>query len=291
MRFGVTLLTDLPWAESRPRWIAAEELGLDHAWTYDHLTWGTLPDAPWRDALTTLAAAAALTSRIGLGTAVTAPNFRHPLPLFREVQALDEISEGRFLLGLGVGGDLDAGKLGTPPMPAKERVDRFQEFTDLLLRLRTEDHVDAAGRWFSTVDARTAPTASTPFVVSGNGPRSLRYAARVGDGWMTTGRPADGLDAWFSQLATMVATLEEGLVRAGRDPLTFPRYLLMDAPKAFGHGVFALESPGLFEEMTGRAAALGFTDLVTHWPRQTEPYRGSEQVLEQVCSDVLPRWR
>ncbi|MCM0621026.1 LLM class flavin-dependent oxidoreductase [Nocardioides bruguierae] len=291
MRFGVTLLTDLSWAESRPRWVAAEEMGLDHAWTYDHLTWGSLPESPWRDALTTLAAAAALTSRIGLGTAVTAPNFRHPLPLYREVQALDEISGGRFLLGLGVGGDLDSAKLGLPDMSAKERVDRFQEFTDLLRRLRSEDHVDAAGTWFSTVDARTAPTPSTPFVVSGNGPRSIRYAARVGEGWMTTGRPADDLDGWFAHLAEMTATLDEALEKAGRDRASFPRYLLMDAPARFSHGLFALSSTDLFEEMTGRAAALGFTDLITHWPRTGEPYAGEDADLERVVADVLPRWR
>ena len=47
----------------------------------------------------------------------------------------------------------------------------------------------------------------------------------------------------------------------------------------------------MFEEMTGRAAELGFTDVITHWPRAPDPYAGSSAVLEQVAAEVLPRWR
>ena len=46
MRFGLTILPEIPWAEAAPRWRAAEDLGFDHAWTYDHLVWGGLPESP-----------------------------------------------------------------------------------------------------------------------------------------------------------------------------------------------------------------------------------------------------
>ena len=100
MRFGITILTDLPWAEARPHWLAAEEMGFDHAWTYDHLVWGGLPEAPWTTATPVLGAAAAVTTTIGLGTLVASPNFRHPYLLFRDAQALADLCDGRFLLGL-----------------------------------------------------------------------------------------------------------------------------------------------------------------------------------------------
>lgn len=58
MRHGLVLLTDLPWREVRPRWAATEAMGFDHAWTYDHLIWGGLPEAPWTGAVPALAAAA-----------------------------------------------------------------------------------------------------------------------------------------------------------------------------------------------------------------------------------------
>ena len=58
MRHGIAILPELPWRESAPMWRAAEEMGFDHAWTYDHLVWGGLPDASWFAAVPTLAAAA-----------------------------------------------------------------------------------------------------------------------------------------------------------------------------------------------------------------------------------------
>jgi alkanesulfonate monooxygenase SsuD/methylene tetrahydromethanopterin reductase-like flavin-dependent oxidoreductase (luciferase family) len=290
MRFGITILTDLPWAEAEPRWGAAEDMGFDHAWTYDHLVWGGLPESPWVGAMPTLTAAATVTSRIRLGTLVTAPNFRHPVAFQREVQALDDISAGRFLLGVGTGGDVDSRILGYPELTVKERVDRFQEFTDLLVRLRTEDHVTATGRWFSAVDARTLPPLrDVPLLVAGNGPRSVRYAARTGDGWVTTGGPEPTVDGWWAALDEARQTLEEALSSAGRDPATFPRYLLLDNAPQFGVARYSLQSVGLFEEMAGRAAELGFTDVISHWPRAGEPYAGSVDVLEQVAADVLPR--
>jgi alkanesulfonate monooxygenase SsuD/methylene tetrahydromethanopterin reductase-like flavin-dependent oxidoreductase (luciferase family) len=289
MRFGITILTDLPWAEARPRWQAAEEMGFDHAWTYDHLVWGGLPEAPWTTATPVLGAAAAVTSRIGLGTLVASPNFRHPYLLFRDAQALEDLSDGRFLLGLGTGGNLDAELLGTETLSVGERVDRFQELVDLLVRLRDEDHVTAEGRWFSTSDARTLPTLRrTPYLVAANGPRSLRYAARVGDGWVTTGPTVDGVDAWFAGLDTARRTYEDALAAAGRDDAP-PRYLLLDsAPHATAAGRTSLSSVAFFTDLVGRAGELGFTDVVTHWPRDEEPYAAPLAVLEAVAAEVLP---
>ncbi len=291
MRFGLTILTDLPWAEAEPRWRAAEDMGFDHAWTYDHLVWGGLPESPWVGAMPTLTAAAMVTSTLRLGTLVAAPNFRHPVAFQREVQAVDDISEGRFLLGVGTGGDVDSRILGNPDLTVKERVDRFQEFTDLLVRLRTEDHVTAQGRWFSAADARTLPPLrDVPLLVAGNGPRSVRYAARTGDGWVTTGGP-EPIATWWTALDSARQTLDEALVSAGRDPSVFPRYLLLDSAPAYGAPRMALQSVGLFEEMTGRAAELGFTDVVTHWPRPSDPYAGDVDVLERVAAEVMPRLR
>ncbi|MAO79173.1 LLM class flavin-dependent oxidoreductase [uncultured Nocardioides sp.] len=285
MRIGITVLTDLPWREAAPRWRAAEEMGFAHAWTYDHLVWGGLPDAPWRAATPVLGAVAATTSQIGLGTLVASPNFRHPYQLLREAQALEDVSDGRFLLGLGTGGDLDSRLLAQPELTVRERVDRFQEDVDLLLRLRAEDHVDADGRWFSVRDARTLPPlARTPLLVAGNGPRSVRYAARVGDGWVTTGPPADTVEEWVAGLAAASRVLDEAL--EGRE---LPRYVLLDSAGTLfgGDGRTSLSSVEFFTDLVGRVGELGFTDAITHWPRPEPPYAASERVLEQVAA-LLP---
>src|SRR5665811_2266894 len=166
MRFGLTILPEHRWSVAAPMWRRAQELGFDHAWTYDHLVWGGLPDSPWYGTIPTLTAAAMVTSTIRLGTFVTSPNYRHPVPFMR---------------------------------------DRLAEFTGLLDRLLTQDHVSHRGTYFSAVDARTLPRPlqrpRIPFVMAANGPRSLRLAVEYGAGWVTTGPTVETMDEWWAALA------------------------------------------------------------------------------------------
>lgn len=282
MRIGITILPEHRWTEAAPLWRRAEEYGFDHAWTYDHLVWAGLPDSPWYGALPTLTAAATVTSRIRLGTFVSSPNYRHPYTFLRDLLAVDDISGGRLVVGLGTGGDLDSRILGED-RPLKERVDRFHEFVEVLDRLLLEDHVDHDGEHYTTADARTLPGAvqqpRLPFLVAANGPRSLRLAARYGQGWVTYGRGGESLEDWWSGVEALGRLLDEAEADASAHrerPLD--RYLSLD-----GSPRFSLGSASLFEDMVGRAATLGFTDVVTHWPRPGEPYAGSQTVLEEVA--------
>jgi alkanesulfonate monooxygenase SsuD/methylene tetrahydromethanopterin reductase-like flavin-dependent oxidoreductase (luciferase family) len=281
MRFGITILPEHRWSAAAPLWRRAQELGFDHAWTYDHLVWAGLPDSPWFGALPTLTAAAGVTDRIRLGTFVSSPNYRHPYAFARDLLAVEDISGGRLICGLGTGGDVDAQILGEQ-RPLKERVDRFHEFLEALDRLLREDHVDLDGRFYRTVDARTLPgplqQPRIPFVIAANGPRALRLAASHGQGWTTFGLGGDTLDDWWEGIATLCSRLDAVEAEARREqPLD--RYLSLDgAPR------FSLESADLFEDMVGRARGLGFSDVITHWPRGEGVYAGSEDVLEEVAS-------
>ena len=280
MRFGITILPEHRWSVAEPLWRRAEEYGFDHAWTYDHLVWAGLPDSPWFGALPTLTAAATATSTIRLGTFVSSPNYRHPYVFLRDLLALEDISQGRLLCGLGTGGDLDAAILGEE-RSLKERVDRFHEFVALLDRLFREDHVTHDGDHYLTVDARTLPGSvqrpRVPFVVAANGPRSLRLAVAHGQGWVTFGKGGDTLEDWWTGIAELCTRLDESEAAADRQtPLD--RYLSLD-----GSPRFSLESAELFTELVGRAGELGFTDVVTHWPRAEGVYAGDETVLEEVA--------
>src|SRR6202161_2162429 len=104
MRTGVVILPDLPWDVARERFLEAERRGFAAAWTYDHLSWRTLRDGPWLGAIPLMTAAAAVTRELRLGTLVTSPNFRHPALLAQDVMTIDQISGGRFDLGVGSGG-------------------------------------------------------------------------------------------------------------------------------------------------------------------------------------------
>lgn len=285
MRYGLTILPEHRWADAAPMWRAAEEMGFDHAWTYDHLVWAGLPDAPWFGTTPTLTAAAMVTGRVGLGTLVSSPNYRHPVTFMRDLLALDDISDGRLICGLGTGGDLDSRILGDA-LTVRQRVDRFHEFTELLDRLLREDHVEHDGAFYRAADARTLPgpvqQPRIPFVIAANGPRSLRLAAAHGAGWVTTGGRAETLEEWWSSVAELSLRLEHSLADAGRDAGAIDRYLLLDSSP-----VYSLDSADLFEEMVGRAGDLGFTDVITHWPRPEGVYAGEVAVLEDVASRLL----
>jgi alkanesulfonate monooxygenase SsuD/methylene tetrahydromethanopterin reductase-like flavin-dependent oxidoreductase (luciferase family) len=291
MRAGIVILPEHTWSggEAGQRWRRAEEYGFAHAWTYDHLGWRDLVDGPWFDAVPTLAAAAAVTSRIRLGTMVASPNFRHPVHFARELTALDDIAGGRLVLGVGSGAltGFDNKVLGGPPLSAEQRARRFAEFLELLDRLLREDKVTWQGEYYAAVDARGTPgcvqSPRVPFVVAANAPASMRLMARFGQGWVTTGERTGDLDAWWRAVARRVARLDDTLAAAGRNPSDVDRYLQLDAAP-----VYSLSSAAYFAEAVGQAGELGFTDVLAHWPRAASWYTGSESVLEKVAADVLP---
>lgn len=140
------ILPEHRWAVAAPVWRRAEALGFDHAWTYDHLTWRTFRDRAWFGAVTTLAAAAGVTDTIRLGTLVSTPNFRHPVPFAKEIVSLDDVSNGRITLGLGAGADgFDATVLGRRASAPRERGERFAEFVTLLDLVLREPAASFAG--------------------------------------------------------------------------------------------------------------------------------------------------
>jgi alkanesulfonate monooxygenase SsuD/methylene tetrahydromethanopterin reductase-like flavin-dependent oxidoreductase (luciferase family) len=291
MRHGIVILPQKSWPEAAPMWRSAEEMGFDHAWSYDHLSWRSLADQPWFATIPTLTAAAMVTSTIRLGTFVTSPNFRHPVPFAKDLATVDDISGGRFLLGVGsgAGGDsFDAHVLGYPELTPRQRFERFDGFVhglDSLLRHEEPGSggISFAGDWFTAQKARMvgAPAQSPrmPFVVAADGPKGLRLVAELGDGWVTLGRQSETAEEWWASVAMLSERLDATLAEAGRDPGSLDRYLSLDASPRF-----SLESVDAWEDAVGRADALGFTDVVTHWPRAEGVYAGSEAVLDEVAS-------
>ena len=287
MRFGIVILPQQSWPEAARHWSKAEQLGFDHAWTYDHLSWRSLANEPWGATIPTLTAAAMVTSSIRLGTFVSSPNFRHPVTFAKEVATVDDISGGRFLLGIGSGGTgFDATVLGMPLLAPKERHARFAEFVeqlDALLRFEHEGPITLSGEWFTTFEARMvgapAQLPRLPFVIAANGPRGLGIVSRFGQGWVSTGPEGVTGDEWWDSVATLSHRLDDAAELAGRDPGSIDRYLSIDSG-----GQFALESVGAFEDIVGKAESLGFTDVIAHWPRADGIYAGSESVLDEVAA-------
>jgi alkanesulfonate monooxygenase SsuD/methylene tetrahydromethanopterin reductase-like flavin-dependent oxidoreductase (luciferase family) len=197
VRVGVALLPEVNPAVD-DRWRTVETLGLAHAWCFDHLAWRGLADSDWYGTVPVLAAAALTTNRISLGTLVASPNFRHPVPF-------DVMSGGRLTLAIGAGAPgFDAEMLGGPLLSPAARHRRFEKFVTLLDVALGQPVTSWSGEFFSAVEACTVPPClqqpRPPFVLAANGPRGMKLAASVAEGWVTMGtaqRDATPCDWWL----------------------------------------------------------------------------------------------
>jgi alkanesulfonate monooxygenase SsuD/methylene tetrahydromethanopterin reductase-like flavin-dependent oxidoreductase (luciferase family) len=221
-----------------------------------------------------LTGVAAATERIRLGTMVASPNFRHPVTLAKDAMTLDHVSGGRLTLGIGAGGTgFDATVLGDAPLPVRERTSRFAEFTALLDRLLREPVTDHHGEHYAVDGARMIPGCvqqpRLPIAVAAAGPRGLALAVRHADAWITYGDPdeqrrsATDTDAAAREQS---ARLDEACALVGRDPSSIDRIFLAGNTEAR-----PTASVDAFEDLVGRYAELGFTDVVFHHPRADDP--------------------
>ncbi|MFJ5915800.1 LLM class flavin-dependent oxidoreductase [Streptomyces ardesiacus] len=293
LRLSTVILPYRRWHEGgRSAWTRAEQLGFHTAYTYDHLSWRSFRDGPWFGAVPTLTAAAAVTERLRLGTLVTSPNFRHPVTLAKELISLDDISGGRITLGIGAGGTgFDATALGQEPWTPRERADRLGEFLPLLDRLLTEDAVSYVGDFYSAHEARNIPGCvqrpRLPFAVAATGPRGLALAARHGQAWVTTGDPklfengtAEQSDRALRQQADRLA---DACAAIGREVGELDRVLLTGFTPERNR---PLDSVDAFVDFAGRHRALGFTELVVHWPIADSDFAADEKIFERIAMEA-----
>jgi probable F420-dependent oxidoreductase len=184
----------------------AEELGFDAAWVGDHLAC----PAPGLDAPACLAAAAAVTQRIGLGFSVMLLGLRAPAWAAKQLITIDALSGGRLLLGVGVGGEFPD-EFMAAGVPVTQRGARLDDALHVIRDLLTGHAVDYEGRSQTVRSPGLEPamTAPPPIYVGGRGEAALRRAARHGDMW---------LPMWLTpdRVAERTAELAELAESAGR---------------------------------------------------------------------------
>jgi probable F420-dependent oxidoreductase len=169
--------------------VQAEELGFDDAWSSEHII--VPKDAPYPpsaifyDPVLSLTWAAAYTKRIGLGTSVLVLPIRHPLPLAKELATLQNLSQGRLILGAGVG--WLAAEFAALGVPFRERGRRMDEGIAMMRRVWSEDPVSFTPRHIPAVieEMRILPQPVRPIPVwiGGSSQAALSRAIRLGDGW------------------------------------------------------------------------------------------------------------
>ena len=161
----------------------AEDLGYDSIWVGDSLL-----ARPRHEPLSLLAAVAGRTKRVELGTAVLLPALRNPVLLAHQVSTLDQISEGRTILGVGIATDVPnvRAEFEAAGVPFEKRVGRMLEGLRLCKALWTGETVDWEGRW-SVKDARLGPvpyrTDGPSIWLGGGGKSNVLRVGREFDGW------------------------------------------------------------------------------------------------------------
>ncbi|MGH2877466.1 MAG: LLM class flavin-dependent oxidoreductase [Solirubrobacteraceae bacterium] len=159
----------------------AEQLGFDACWVGDHLAC----PAPGLDAPACLAAAAAVTERIGLGLSVMLLGLRPVAWAAKQLQTIDALSRGRLLLGVGVGGEFPE-EFAAADVPVRQRGARLDDALAVIGDLLTGHAVDRRGRVSHVTSPPLEPAmaAPPPIYVGGRGEPALARAARLGDMWL-----------------------------------------------------------------------------------------------------------
>lgn len=210
------------WSEMRQMAQLAETIGFDSLWVGDHLLYlppGQPPKAPW-EAWSVLAALAEATDRVELAPLVACTAFHNPAIIAKKAATIDEISDGRLILGLGAGWNLpDFEPFG---FPYDHRVARFEEAFTVIRTLLAEGEIDYHGRYYDLPNCMLAPNGprggDLPLLVGSIGERMLRSTLPFLDVW----------NVWFEDFENDPLKLREVMGRVdriaedvGRDPATF----------------------------------------------------------------------
>jgi probable F420-dependent oxidoreductase len=190
----------------------AEALGFRDLW----VTENTLDHVTSFDPLVVLTYAAAVTSRIGVGASVLVLPVHDPRMVAQQWASLDHISNGRAIMGVGIGRPFHFQQF---QIPDEARVARFREQIDLIRALWRQDKVTHHGRFYQVDDASLGmrPVQSRlPIWMGTSNPNAIRRAAAIADGWMGAGGSST------DEFRRAVPLLREALEKAGRDPGSFP---------------------------------------------------------------------
>jgi F420-dependent oxidoreductase-like protein len=264
-----------------PRWqrLAAEveQLGYAGLFRSDHFTNAAPPDKESLELVVSLAYLAGSTSRIHFGSLVAPFSFRDPAMLARQAAAIDDLSGGRLILGLGAGWNerehtLFGYQLGDVPT----RMARMQEGLEVVTRLlRSDEPVTYAGKFYQLSGATLLPRprrrGGPRIMVGGNGPkRTLPLVARYADVWNGVFLSPDD----FRQRST---ALDELLRAAGRQPSDVRRTLMtgiffgrdlaaldrqLESERQFRPELAALPREALIAKMRERNVIVGTPDMV-----------------------------
>jgi F420-dependent oxidoreductase-like protein len=309
VKFGIqTSQQGVTYEEVRDIWKAAEDLGFHSAWNFDHFMpiLGEDTDGPCLEGWTMLAALAAETSKIRIGTLVTGNTYRNPALLAKMATTVDLISNGRTYLGIGAawfGEEHEA--YGFPFYTDRERARRLDEALQVITKLWTEDHPTFAGKYYTLKNAPFAPKPRQqphpPIMIGGQGKQWIMpLVGRYAQAWNAPLRLTP------DEVRERVAIIQDECRRVGRTPCDVEvsaflvLYKITDVPLA--GPILRLGARFMTEEAVARNVLAGSAEDITKKIRTfvdagathiimniQPPY--DRDLLRRFAEEVMPSFR
>ncbi len=244
-----------------PRWnnyvamaMLAEEMGFDSVWFVDHLLYRGDATAAEQQGVwecwTILAALAAITERVELGPLVTPTSFRNPALFAKMVDTVEEISNGRIILGIGAGWHED--EYQAFGFPYDHRVSRFEEAFDIIHSLLRKGSVDFEGTYYSARECELRPRGprpgGPPIMIGSRGPRMLRATlphVEMWNAWLSGGRSHP------DEIPAMRDQIDAACREVGRDPATLERSVSIMVDQTGTREIGASMGPDTAEPLGG----------------------------------------
>jgi probable F420-dependent oxidoreductase len=276
--------------------------GYDSLWCGDHISF----PAAILDPLLQLAQAAVISRRLTFGTSVYLLPLRHPVPVAKQVATLDHLSEGRFIFGVGVGGEFSK-EYEACGVPLSERGPRLTEAIGILRKLWTGAPVTHEGRYYGTfrhvpMQPPARQPGGPPIWCGGRSDGALARAGRLADGWIAYVVTPEMYQAGLDKIAAAAHEAGRGQAAFGTGHLLFTRLdhtyeKALDAATATLSQRYAMD----FRRAAERYAALGSPQQVADRIRAFHaagvrhvtldlvgPYEERDSQIEWIARDVLP---
>ena len=216
-KFSVWPSPERSWSDVRDLAVYADTNHWYSLWYADHFMpnheGSATQDGNVYECWSMIAAIAAVTERLRVGSLVSPTTFRHPTILANTAATIDQISRGRLTLGIGAGWQVNEHlAYGVDLLEGKDRVDRFEEAIQIIKSMLTHNRTSFAGQHFSITDAPCQPQpvqTPLPIMVGTGGPRMSKITARFADEWNTWGH--------VSTATERVATFAQACQKVDRD--------------------------------------------------------------------------
>ena len=275
------------WVEIRDLAVRAEELGFGTVWTADELLWRPAGGRPqgWWEGVAMTGAVAAATTRVKVGTWILSALHRNPGITAKAVETLDEISGGRFVLGLGSGHA--GGQARAFGLPEDRVFGRFEEALEIIVPLLRSGRADFEGTFHAARHLEQRPVGprpgEIPIMIGAKGPKMLRTAALYADIWSWYVEERSDL----TEFGPRLEALEAACLEVGRDPATIGKSAgIVVEPTSVTGSEAVLGTPikgssvQIADELHAFGAA-GFTNVeVVLWPPTLAALDAMSPVLE-----------